>query len=46
MFEVALDISYVNDGGNIEADFESGDFEIRCPGVVFQLLNKRGRGTA
>jgi hypothetical protein len=28
-----------NDNGDIEADFESGDFQISCPGVVFSLLN-------
>jgi hypothetical protein len=39
IFEVALDIYFDNDSGNIEADFESGDFQIACPVVVFSLLN-------
>jgi hypothetical protein len=39
VFEVALAIDYDNDDGNIEADFESGDFQIACPVVVFSLLN-------
>lgn len=40
VFEVALELDYSNDGGDIEADFESGDFQIACPVVVFSLLNK------
>lgn len=39
VFEVALAVEYENDDGNIEADFESGDFKIACPVVVFSLLN-------
>jgi hypothetical protein len=39
VFEVALELDYENDGGDIEADFESGDFQIACPVVVFSLLN-------
>jgi hypothetical protein len=39
VFEVALALDYENDSGDIEADFESGDFKIACPVVVFSLLN-------
>jgi hypothetical protein len=39
VFEVALLLDYDNDDGDIEADFESGDFKIACPVVVFSLLN-------
>jgi hypothetical protein len=39
VFEVALALDYRNDSGDIEADFESGDFKIACPVVVFSLLN-------
>jgi hypothetical protein len=39
VFEVALLLEYENDSGDIEADFESGDFQISCPVVVFSLLN-------
>lgn len=40
VFEVALLMDYENgNGGNFEAGFESGDFQIACPVVVFSLLN-------
>ena len=39
VFEVALALDYENDSGDIEADFETGDFKIACPVVVFSLLN-------
>jgi hypothetical protein len=39
VFEVALLLQYENDSGDIEADFESGAFQIACPVVVFSLLN-------
>jgi hypothetical protein len=39
VFEVALVIDYDNDSGNVEADFEHGDFQVTCPVVVFSLLN-------
>jgi hypothetical protein len=39
VFEVALRLDYENDGGNIEADFESGDFNILCKMVEVSLLN-------
>jgi hypothetical protein len=39
VFEVALELDCENDSGDIEADFESGDFQIACPVVVFSLLN-------
>ena len=37
-----MDIHYDNDGGDIEADFQSGDFQIDCPVVVLWLLNTPG----
>ena len=40
VFEVALELDYDNDSGNIDADFASGNFQIACPVVVFSLLNK------
>lgn len=39
VFEVAVALDYRVDDGNIEADFQSGDFRIACPVVVFSLLN-------
>lgn len=39
VFEVALELEYMNDSGDIEADFESGAFQVACPVVVFSLLN-------
>jgi len=39
VFEVAFALDYENDSGDIEADFESGDFRIACPVVVFSLVN-------
>jgi hypothetical protein len=39
VFEVALALDCLNDSGNIDADFASGDFQIACPVVVFSLLN-------
>jgi len=39
VFEVALELDYSNDSGDVEADFESGDFNIACPGVSFAVLN-------
>jgi hypothetical protein len=39
VFEVGLIIDYDNDDGNIEADFEHGEFQIACPVVVFSILN-------
>ena len=39
VFEVCLLLDYAIDGGDIEADFQSGDFRIACPVVVFSLLN-------
>jgi hypothetical protein len=42
VFEVALLLEYENDSGDIEADFESGAFQIACPVVVFSLLNSPG----
>ena len=38
VFEVALDLDYECDGGDIAADFASGDFSI-APVVVVTLLN-------
>jgi len=42
--EVALAVSYDNDHGNIEADFQSGGFKIACPVVVISLLNSPSGG--
>ena len=39
VFEVGLIVDYDNDSGNIEADFEHGDFQITCPVVVYSILN-------
>lgn len=39
VFEVAIELDCDEDGGDIEADFESGDFQIACPVVVISLLN-------
>lgn len=39
VFEVAVAISYDNDDGNIEADFERGAFKISCPLVNITLRN-------
>lgn len=39
VFEVALLLDYENDSGDIEADFESGAFQVACPVVVISLLN-------
>jgi hypothetical protein len=35
--EVALLLEYENDSGDIEADLESGAFQIACPIVAFSL---------
>ena len=44
-FEVALVLNYEveHGGGNIDADFNTGDFEIACPAVVYSILNKPPR---
>lgn len=39
VFEVAVAIDFENDDGDIEADFESGNFKLACPVVVVSLLN-------
>jgi hypothetical protein len=39
VFEVSMVLDYENDTGNIEADFESGDFMLACPVVVIFLRN-------
>jgi hypothetical protein len=39
VFEVALQLDYENDSGDIEADFESGEFQIACPFVIISLVN-------
>jgi hypothetical protein len=39
IFEVALQLEYENDSGNIEADFQSGDFRIICPKLNVSVLN-------
>jgi hypothetical protein len=44
VFEVALAVSYENDDGDIEADFQSGGFKITCPVVVVSLLNSPSGG--
>jgi hypothetical protein len=40
VFEVAIELDCDEEGGDIEADFESGDFQIACPVVVIALLNR------
>jgi hypothetical protein len=39
VFEVAVTVDYINDAGDVEVDFENGNFKIACPVVVFSLLN-------
>lgn len=39
VFEVALALTFENDEGDVEADFQSGAFRLACPLVVFSLLN-------
>jgi hypothetical protein len=39
VFEVALVLECESNGGDNEADFASGNFQIACPVVVFSLLN-------
>lgn len=39
VFEVVMELDYSNASGDVEADFESGDFNIACPGVSFAVLN-------
>jgi len=48
VFEVVLELDYKNDppDGDIEADFESGGFQIACPVVVVELLNSPPGATA
>jgi hypothetical protein len=41
-FEVALELTWLIDGGDFQADFQSGDFRIECPVVVLWLLNTPG----
>jgi hypothetical protein len=38
LFEVTLLIGHWTDGGFIDVDFTSGDFEIMCPAVVMAIL--------
>ncbi|MBJ6723122.1 hypothetical protein [Geomesophilobacter sediminis] len=37
VFEVTLSIRHWTNGGFIEADFTSGDFEVMCPAVVISI---------
>ena len=39
VFEVALLVDWENDDGDVEADFESSNFQIACRVVVFSLVN-------
>ena len=41
--EVAFGVDYGNDSGNIEADLETKDFQISCPGIMLTVLNPKGR---
>lgn len=41
-FEVALELTWLIDGGDFQADFQSGDFQIDCPVVVLWLVNTPG----
>jgi hypothetical protein len=38
VFEVALFVRYASQEGSIHADFQSGDFEVLCPGVLIGML--------
>jgi hypothetical protein len=38
VFEIVLDVFHRTEGGYIELDFASGDFEIMCPAVVIAIL--------
>jgi hypothetical protein len=38
VFEVVLDIFHRTDGGYIQIDFASGDFELMCPAVVMAIV--------
>ena len=38
VFEVALYVRYANKEGSIHVDFQSGDFEVLCPGVLIGML--------
>jgi hypothetical protein len=38
VFEMSLYIGHWTNGGFIEVDFSSGDFQITCPAVVLALL--------
>lgn len=38
VFEVTLSIDHWTDGGFIEVDFATGDFEVMCPAVVIAIL--------
>jgi hypothetical protein len=39
VFEVSLIISHYTDGGWVEVDFASGDFETMCPAVVLAIVS-------
>jgi hypothetical protein len=39
VFEVVLDIFHRTEGGYIDVDFASGNFQIICPAVVIAILN-------
>ena len=39
VFEVVLDVFHRTEGGYIDVDFASGNFQIMCPAVVIAILN-------
>jgi hypothetical protein len=38
VFSVNLAINHWTDGGFTQVDFSSGDFEIRCPALILEVL--------
>ena len=39
VLEMSLFIGHWTNGGYIEVDFSSGDFQIKCPAMVLAILN-------
>jgi hypothetical protein len=38
VFEVALNVAFTSNEGSIHVDFQSGDFEVLCPGILIGVL--------